>query len=62
MASFLLNSNLERLEGLYKFFQRLLLSYLYLGSMIGEKQITGQHLPMQDVTTAGHDDIKLWNT
>ena len=59
MASFLLNSNLERLEGFYKFFQRLLLSDLYSGSMIGEKQITGQHLHMHDVTAAGHDDTKL---
>ena len=59
MASFLLNSNLQRLEGFYKFFQRQLLSDLYPGSMIDEKQITGQHLPMQDVTAAGHDDAKF---
>ena len=59
IASFLLNSNLERLEGFYKFFQRLLLSDLYPGSMTGEKQTTGQHLPNQDVTTAAHDDTKL---
>ena len=59
IASFLLNSKLQRLKGFYKFFQRLLLSDLYLGSMIGEKQITGQHLPMQGVTAARHDDTKL---
>ena len=46
--------------GFNKFlFQRLLLSDLYPGSMIGEEQSTGQHLPMQDIATAGHDDTKL---
>ncbi|CAH3195644.1 unnamed protein product [Porites evermanni] len=35
------------------------LTIITTGPMIDEKQITGQHLPMQDVTAAGHDDSKL---